>query len=589
MVDAKLRGKSRNWPKLAVKRLVPKYILGPDFPLGGTLLTSNDDLVALYEKGEGAFTVRGEYKHEGKTRLILTSVPYGVRKSRLVERIADRIAQNKIPQLVDIRDESTDEIRIVLETKRGANPDKVLAYLFKRTELEKRIHVRMTCLVPTSDPQVCVPRKVNLQDMLEHFLEFRLEVVTRRLRHELEQLEKRIHILEGFKIIFDALDEAIKIIRSSTNRTDSAQRLRHRFQLSDEQVNAILDARLYKLSQLEIKAVEEELIAKQKRAAEIRALLEDSDARWKMVRSELKEMKGKYGTPRRTTIAPPDTDTYEFTKEDFIPDETVTVIVTRAGRIKRQGSYSDVSKIRVQEGDEVGWTLESSTRSTLIIWTNFGRAYTLRIHNIAFSLGYGDPLQKYFGFVDKERVVSVTSCDNRILPKVVPDADLFPRNGQDGPGYKGFVVACTRSGLTKRFLLDPYMAPSTKKGRMFMQLGSDDNLLSVFLAGGTEHLCLASRSGHGLVLSIRQIPLQKGSGARGVVGIKLSKGDRVLGVALSAQAREGLHVKTSRGRAEIIRPTKYKPSGRGSKGRLIIKRGHLELAKSEPVEIKISD
>ena len=588
LVDARLRSKKRQWPKNAVRTLVRRHIKGPDFPLGGTILCTEDDVVSLYESGEGVLTVRGEYVTESKDQLIITSVPYGVRKSRLVERIADRISKSKLPQVLDIRDESTDEVRVVLDLKRKADPQKVLAYLFKRTEFEKRIHVRMTCLIPTSDPQICVPRKVGLQEALEHFLQFRLEVVTRRLRHELEQLLKRIHILEGFEIIFDALDEAIKIIRSSRDRADSSQRLRHRFRLSDEQTNAILDARLYKLSQLEIIAVREELAAKRERAAEIRRLLDDTDARWKIVRSELQEVRKKHRTPRRTTIAPPESEAFEFSQEDFIPDETVTLIVTRSGRIKRQGSYSDISTIRVQEGDEVGWTLETSTRSTVIIWTSVGRAYTLRVHEVTVSpRGYGDPLQKYFSFVDKEMVVGVTGCDERILPKVAVEDDLFPKRGRKKPEIRGYVVACSQRGLAKRVILDPFMTPSWKTGRVYMQVGNKDGVVGAWLAGGREHLCLASKSGSGLVLSVKQIPEQKG-GARGVMAMKLKEGDFILGAALSTRATQGLHVVTNRGSEKIIRPTKVKPTGRGGKGRELIKRGHFEQVRAQPIEIKIN-
>ena len=588
LVDARLRSKRRAWPKNAVRRLVQRFIKGPDFPMGGTILNQEDELVNLYLSGEGALTVRGEYKKESNVRLIITSVPYGVKKNKLVESIAIRISKGHVPQLVDIRDESTDDVRIVLELKRGANPRKVMAYLFKRSELEKRIHVRMTCLIPTTDPQVSVPSKVNLQEVLEHFLRFRLDVVTRRLRHELEQLRKRIHILEGFEIIFDALDEAIRIIRTSRDRVDSAQRLRHRFQLSDVQTNAILDARLYKLSQMEIVAVREELEAKRNRAAEIERLLADTDARWRIVRTELRDIKKRYSTPRRTSIAIPEAHSYEYAEEDFIMDEDVTVIVTRGGRVKRQGSYSDVSSIRVPEGDQVGWTLESSTRSTIIFWTNFGRAYTMRIYDIASSRGYGDPLQKYFSFVDKEKVVGVTGCDPRILPRVEPDPDLSPGNKQVSPSVKGFVVVCTRSGLVKRLILDPYMKPSRKTGRIFIRLGDKDKLIGVWNGGGTEHLCLGSKSGSGLVFSIKGISLQKSGVARGVKAMHLEDNDYVLGATLSTRATEGLHVVTNRGRREIIRPTKFKPSGRGGKGRQIIKRGNLKEALVQPVEIKIA-
>src|SRR5690606_33421493 len=214
-----------------------------------------------------------------------------------------------------------------------------------------------------------------LVTILRHFLDFRLDVVKRRLRWELEQLEKRIHILRGFEKIFDALDEAIKLIRSSKDKPDAAQRLIHRFRIDEEQADAILETKLYKLSQLEIDAIRRELEEKEKRAQEIRALLADEEALWGVVKTELRDLKKTYADPRRTEIAGPDAK-LDYTEEDYIIDEDVYVMVTRDGWIKRQRSYSEIQNIRVREGDEVGWVLPGSTRSTVGIFTSFGKAYT---------------------------------------------------------------------------------------------------------------------------------------------------------------------------------------------------------------------
>jgi len=215
MVKSRINSSNEGWPAVRTKTLVQRFIKGPDFPTGGRILNSIDELVQIYTKGEGAVVIRGECSQKEKGRIIIQSIPYGINKGLLVEKIAGYIASGKIPQLTDIRDESTDDVRIVLELKRASNTEAVLAYLFKHTDLETRFHVNMTALMPTENEQICAPDKFDLSTALQHFLDFRLEVVTRRLRHELEQLEKRIHILEGFEIIFDALDEAIKIIRSS--------------------------------------------------------------------------------------------------------------------------------------------------------------------------------------------------------------------------------------------------------------------------------------------------------------------------------------------------------------------------------------
>jgi DNA gyrase/topoisomerase IV subunit A len=228
-------------PNARVQTLVSKFITGPDFPTGGRVLNTEDELVKIYQEGSGALDIRGEYTVEGKKRIIITAIPYGVTKSALIETIAEHIVRDKVPQLVDIRDESTEEVRIVLELRRGADPDAAMAYLFKHTPLQTRFHVNLTCLVPTDNPEVSAPSRVDLLTVLQHFLTFRMEVVVRRLRFDLEQLEKRIHILRGFEIIFSGLDEAIKIIRASSDKRDAAQRLILRFALDEVQSEAILE------------------------------------------------------------------------------------------------------------------------------------------------------------------------------------------------------------------------------------------------------------------------------------------------------------------------------------------------------------
>src|SRR5690606_28902981 len=261
-------------PSAEIDDLV-QFVKGPDFPTAGRILNTPEELLQIYREGQGTVEIRGEYELEGKTKIIVKSIPYSVTKADLVEKIAEHIAQENVPQLSDVRDESTDEVRVVLELKRGADADAAMAYLFKHTPLQTRFHVNLTCLVPTENPQVSAPQRVNLLAILRHFLAFRMEVVVRRLEHELAQLEKRIHILRGFEKIFDALDEAIKIIRSSNDKADAAQRLMHRFGLDDEQADAVLEIKLYRLAKMEIEAIRKELKEKLARAREIRELLED--------------------------------------------------------------------------------------------------------------------------------------------------------------------------------------------------------------------------------------------------------------------------------------------------------------------------
>src|SRR5690606_27349034 len=205
------------------------------------------------------------------------------------------------------------------------------------TPLQTRFHVNMTCLVPTDNPEVAAPKKVNLRDALRAFLDFRFKTVTKRLRFDLEQLEKRIHILKGFVKIFDALDEAIKLIRSSKNKADAAQRLMHRFGIDDLQAEAILEIKLYRLAQMEMDAIRAELAEKEKQAAALRKLLNVDQTLWNLIRAELRELKKRFASERRSEIAGPDA-VLDYSAEDYITKEDVYVIVTRDGWVKRQRS-----------------------------------------------------------------------------------------------------------------------------------------------------------------------------------------------------------------------------------------------------------
>ena len=575
-------------PNAPLETILERFIQGPDFPTGGRVLNTREELLEIYRTGEGPIELRGEYKLEGKTRIVITSIPYGIAKADLVEKIAEHIAAGKVPQLSDVRDESTDEVRIVLELRRGADPEAAMAYLFRHTPLQARFHVNLTCLVPTANPEVAAPRKVDLMTMLRAFLEFRMEVVVRRLRYDLEQLERRIHILRGFEKIFGALDEAIRIIRAARDKADAAQRLMHRFSIDDEQADAILETKLYKLSRLEIEAIRQELEEKERQAAELRALLADEAARWGLIREELKAIKKQFADARRTVIAGPD-EGFEYNQEAYIVDEDVYVIVTRDGWVKRQRSYTDVQSIRVREGDTVGWVLPGSTRATVGFFTNYGRCYTTRIDSLPSTTGYGDPVQKLFDFSDRERVVGVVVFDERALPRPVPEPEvepaLFENGEQEAP--RVHVVAVTRKGQTLRIPIDGFREPSTKNGRLFMRLEKGDEVLGVEVSAGDENVCLASREGYVLIFPVHQIPPVK-SAAKGVIAMRLGRGDEVLGFTLASAAREGLEVETSRGRREIVRTTKFEVSRRGNRGRQIIRRGQLVRVIPAPVEIRLN-
>ncbi len=574
-----------------VEELVGDVIEGPDFPTGGKLLNSPEELRQIYTEGKGTLITRSQWEieKEGRKRyIIITSVPYYQQKSALVEKIASHIIDEKVPQLTDVRDESTDDVRIVLELKRGADAEAAMAYLFKHTPLEDRFHVNLTCLVPTENPQVPEPARLNLKQMLCHFLDFRMEVVTRRLEYELRKLLERIHILEGFEIIFDALDRAIELIRASQGKAEAAEKLMAEFDLDEVQADAVLETKLYRLAKLEIEAIREELEEKRKNAERIEKLLASKEQRWGVIRGELKAILTAYRDHRRTEVDV-SAEEFDYSEEDYIVSERVWMMVSRDGWFKRQKSYSDLSKIRVRDNDEVGWVLPANTRDAVIFFTNMGRAYTMRVDDVPSTTGYGDPVQAYFDFDDGERVVGVAVDNEYVLMALEPEQPtLVDEVEPDEEDYQ--FVALTEQGQSVRFSIDGFDEPSTVKGRMYMRLSKGDRVINVEPCDGTELVALASVEGRGLMFPVREVSHYKNP-AKGVRAIGLQKGDRVLDFTLSRERLEGLEVETNNGKRYIIRRTKskFEPTSRGNKGRFVIRRGHLVRSHREPMEIARDD
>ncbi len=403
-----------------------KRVHGPDFPTGGVILTPAEEIRQIYAIGQGTIKLRGTYEpHPDRANaLLITSIPYGVEKDALVERIGELISKGQVPQLTNVKDLSTDDIQILLELRSGANAEAAMAYLFKNSPLQINYSINMTCLLPSDGAEVAVPRRLDLKTILQQFLDFRLEVVTRRLRFELKNLLDRIHILEGFEIVFNNLDEAIQIIRASDGKADAAPKLIARFGLTEIQADAVLETKLYRLGKLEIRDIRAELAEKRKRAKEIQKLLDDEPARWEIIRGELKEIIQTFGDARRTRLEVPAAP-MEFREEDYIVDEDSWVIVTRDGWTKRQKSFTDVASIRVRDDDKVGWVYRARARQTITFFTDRGVGYSLRVNDIPMTTGHGEPIQKQFAFEDQEHIVGVICHD----PRCLPDPSKYPQTG----------------------------------------------------------------------------------------------------------------------------------------------------------------
>src|SRR5690349_21450445 len=439
-----------------------RYVKGPDFPTGGEMLNSPEELKWIYKTGSGAIRLRGTWEMGPETRgsktIYITSVPYTVNKATLVERIADVALSRKLPPLVDVKDLSTDDVRIALELKRDADEKMVMAYLFKHTPLQTSFIVNLTCLIPTENPEVGRPERLDLHSMLWHFLHFRLDVVTKRLEHELASIKKRVHILEGFEQVFDALDEILKIVRKSEGKADAAQQIMKRFALDAEQTDAILELKIYRLARLEILVIRKEADEKRKRARQIGGLLRNEDSRWAIVREELEGIQKLYGDARRSAIAS-DAGEAEYTAEDFIVEEDNVVIVSRDGWVKRQKEVKDLGSTRLREGDQVLSAVAGSTRASVVFFSNFGVAYSARIADIPASTGYGEPIQRFFKLKDGERIVGTMSLDPRVA------GDIQPRREGQEPSVQA--IAVSSDGYSMRFSLEPFVEPSTRTGRRY--------------------------------------------------------------------------------------------------------------------------
>jgi DNA gyrase subunit A len=567
-----------NQRDLPVSRLLT-YIKGPDFPTGGQLHATKGELEAVYSSGQGSLKLRGEWRSEeddGKKssspQIVVTSIPYGVERKMIVEKIAEAILSKKLPSLLDVRDESTDIIRIVLELKRGADPQLVMAYLYKHTPLAVYVPVNLTCLVPTDNPEIAAPRRLALDEILNEFLTFRFETIRRRLEFELGELKARIHILEGFEIVFEVLDEVIQMIRKSDGKADAADKLMKRFSMSDEQADAILELRLYKLAKLEILVVRKELAEKRAEAKKFEALLKSDAKRWTLVRDELTQIKAKYGDKRRTKVLG-SIDEPEFQAEDFIVDEDANVILSAQGWVKRVREVKDLGTTRLREGDAVLAAVAGSTRAAVAFFSNLGATYVCRIHDVPQSTGYGDPVQKLFKLADGERMIAMLSFDPRALS--VPE----PAEGAEEP-EPPFALAVTRGGLGFRFSLRPHREPSTRAGRRFARLNEGDEVLAVLTPGEQDSAACVASDGHVLAVLSGDIAALSGAG-KGSMIMKVTDGERLVSAALLGPDGR-LVIETEKGK--LMPVTVDKISGaRAGRGHQLVKRDRFARVVPDPV------
>ncbi len=570
-------------PDISTARLMDKGVKGPDFPLGGKIVTDRTTLRTIYEDGQGSVKVQAEWKDETKSnkpQIVITSIPYNVDKGKLENDIGVIIESRAVPFLLGLTNETNEKegLRIALDVKNGTDPELVMAYLYKHTALQQNFAFNMTCLVPSDDKAV-KPAQLGLKAILQHFLDFRLETVRKRFEYELAQLKRRIHLLEGFKIIFDGLDKAIKLIRESQGKQDAAEKLMRYFEIDEEQTTAILDAQLYKIAQMEIQKILDELREKKREAKRIQEILDSEKQLWKVIKDEFKAMEEKYAEKRRRTRIASDEDLLEFDAEKYILKENTNVVLTRDGWIKRVGRLASVEGTRVREGDAVIAVVPGSTVDNVVFFADDGTAYTMRINEVPASSGYGEPISKFFKLDDQVKIVAAETTDERFVP-----AESKPPTKEDPAGP--YVLVVTSEGLTARVPFTPYRTASTKAGRRYVRLDEGAKVVMVKVLGDEESIFLATKDGHVIHFLIEQINILSGVG-KGVMGIKLGDDDVCLGGALVSNRHDALTVETSGGITKEFRRGAYPCVNRGGKGHEVVKRA--DLARVIPAAIELVD
>ena len=520
---------------------------GPDFPTGGEVLASADELRAIYEKGAGAVKLRGTYRIEevkakgqrvARTHIVIDSIPYGTNTAQMLAKIKEVVDAKKLPQVAHASDQTSEEdgVRIVLELKSDADADPalIMAAVYRLTPLETTFGINLTCLFPTPRAGVGRPeRHCDLKTILRSWLDFRFQTVTRSLQFRKRKLEERIHLLKGFAAVLAKLTDAVKLVRAAKDKADAREKLRERFKLDEVQANAVLELQLYRLAQLEQRKILDELADKEKARKRLAALLKGTGPRWKLIKDELTAYAKAHGDKRRTAlVSDASSEDFDYDPTALVKREDTHVVVSEQGRIKRIRKVEDPDRIRLRDGDALLTIAQGSTLATVGFFTNFGSAYVLRIDDVPATAGFGEPIQKFFNFKDKELVVAAYGFDPRLL------AD--PAAG---------VVVVTAAGNAVRTPLEPHLEPSTKAGRKYVRLAKGDEVVGVSIPGpGDEHVLLATTKGNALCFSLEEVPLVAGVG-KGKRGVALAKGERVIGATL----RDRLKVETARGAARDVR------------------------------------
>ena len=526
------------------------HIKGPDFPTAGLIL-GMDGLKSAYETGRGKIKMRArahiETNKNGKNSIVITEVTYQTNKANLVEKIADLVREKKVVGITDLRDESDkDGIRVVIETKRDAVPEVILNQLYQHTQLQDTFGIILLALVDG------VPKIMPLKTILNHFVDFRHDVVVRRTQFELKEAEARAHILEGLKTALDNIDEVIKVIRGSKNPPQAKEGLMNNFSLSETQAQAILEMRLQKLTGLEVEKVVEEYKALIKIISHLKGILDSKTQRMDIIKNELFEIRDLYGDERRTEIIPVDMD---FSMEDMIAEEEVVLTITHQGYIKRTELNTYRTQRRGGRGiqgamskdeDFVEHLFIANTHNYMLFFTDKGKCYWLKVYDIPQG-----------GRATRGRaVVNLIGCEPGEQVKAFVSVKDFDDDR--------FIVMATQNGIVKKTVLSAYGNP--RKGGIYaIEIRDGDELIEARITNGEYDILLGTHEGKSIRFPENNIR-PSGRKTMGVKGITLgSENDRVIGMLVVR--REGtILVATEKGMGKRTDVIQYRTQNRGGKG-----------------------
>ena len=526
-----------------------KIVKGPDFPTGATILGTTG-INEAYRTGRGKIKVRAvteiEAMQNGKSRIIVTELPYLVNKARLIEKIAELVKEKKIDGITELRDESDRQgMRICIELRRDVNANVILNQLYKHTQLQDTFGVIMLALVDNQ------PKVLNLSQMLNHYLDHQKDVVTRRTKYDLNKAEERAHILEGLIIALDNIDEVIKIIRNSENVSIAKARLIENYGLSETQAQAIVDMRLRALTGLEREKLENEYKELEKKIEYFKSILEDEKKLLNVIKEEILLIAEKYGDDRRTSIG---YDEYDITMEDLIPDEDTVIAMTNLGYIKRMTPDNFKSQNRGGKGIKGMHTIEddyiedllmTTTHHSLMFFTNYGRVYKIKAYEIA----------------EASRTARGTAIVNilQLMPQEKISA-IIPIGETDDNNY---LFMATKNGIVKKTSIKEYNN-IRKSGIQAITLKDDDELIEVKLTDSKKDIFLVTKLGMCIRFSEEDVR-PTGRSAMGVIGMNLSPDDEVIGMQLDTQG-DSLLIVSENGIGKRTLTEEFTVQRRGGKG-----------------------